>query len=330
MRFHRTLGTSRLRYNLLFVTMQSQSPFNSLTRDTSLAGMDEASVSNDAPSSARLLHLPGISQTQEAMDTDKLRGEAHRSFSLSRLFRQADCYQNGHLTPELSSQGDVGRIQACLCSTVPWYSFRHSWSYRVGKRLLDVVLALVLLPLLLPICLLLMLLIKCSSKGPVFYRHLRVGQDSRGFHLYKFRTMFSNSDAILAALLATDSDARREWDEHYKLRRDPRVTPLGSLLRRTSLDELPQILNVLLGHMSFVGPRPIVHDEIGRYGGAFAFYAAAKPGITGLWQVSGRGTVAYETRVSLDIKYVTTWSFLHDMRVLLKTARVVCSSEGAY
>ena len=330
MRFHRTLGTSRLRYNLLFVTMQSQSPFNSLTRDTSLAGMDEASVSNDAPSSARLLHLPGISQTQEAMDTDKLRGQAHRSFSLSRLFRQADCYQNGHLTPELSSQGDVGRIQACLCSTVPWYSFRHSWSYRVGKRLLDVVLALVLLPLLLPICLLLTLLIKCSSKGPVFYRHLRVGQDSRGFHLYKFRTMFSNSDAILAALLATDSDARREWDEHYKLRRDPRVTPLGALLRRTSLDELPQILNVLLGHMSFVGPRPIVHDEIGRYGGAFAFYAAAKPGITGLWQVSGRGTVAYETRVSLDIKYVTTWSFLHDMRVLLKTARVVCSSEGAY
>jgi len=142
--------------------------------------------------------------------------------------------------------------------------------------------------------------------------------------------MFINSDAILAALLATDSDARQEWDEHYKLRRNPRVTPLGAMLRRTSLDELPQIVNVLLGHMSFVGPRPIVHDEIGRYGGAFAFYAAAKPGITGLWQVSGRGTVPYETRVSLDIKYVTTWSFLHDIRVLLKTARVVCTSEGAY
>jgi exopolysaccharide production protein ExoY len=208
--------------------------------------------------------------------------------------------------------------------------FRQSWSYRVAKRMLDLVLAIALLPFFIPICLLLMLLIKCGSKGPVFYRHLRVGQDSRGFHLYKFRTMFLNSDAILKDYLATDPVARREWDERYKLRCDPRVTPLGAILRRTSLDELPQIVNVLLGHMSFVGPRPIVRDEVSRYGGAFALYAAAKPGITGLWQVSGRGTLPYETRVSLDIKYVTTWSFLHDLRVLLKTARVVCNSEGAY
>jgi exopolysaccharide production protein ExoY len=208
--------------------------------------------------------------------------------------------------------------------------FRHSWSYRVAKRMLDLVLAIALLPFFVPICLLLMLLIKCGSKGPVFYRHLRVGQDSRGFHLYKFRTMFLDSDTILKDYLATDPGARQEWDERYKLRRDPRVTPLGAILRRTSLDELPQIVNVLLGHMSFVGPRPIVHDEVCRYGGAFALYAAAKPGITGLWQVSGRGTLPYEMRVSLDIKYVTTWSFLHDLRVLLKTARVVCNSEGAY
>jgi exopolysaccharide production protein ExoY len=212
----------------------------------------------------------------------------------------------------------------------PVSSRQNSWSYRVGKRLLDLTLALVLFPFLLPVCLLLMLLIKCSSRGPVFYKHLRVGQDSRGFHLYKFRTMFVDNDAILAAYLASDRDARQEWDEHYKLRRDPRVTRLGAILRRTSLDELPQIVNVLLGHMSFVGPRPIVHDEIRRYGMAFSFYAAAKPGITGLWQVSGRGTLSYEKRVSLDIRYVETWSFLHDMRVLLKTARAVCSSEGAY
>ena len=208
--------------------------------------------------------------------------------------------------------------------------FRHSWSYRVAKRMLDLVLAIALLPFFVPICLLLMLLIKCGSKGPVFYRHLRVGQDSRGFHLYKFRTMFLNSDVILKDYLATDPIARQEWEERYKLRRDPRVTPLGAILRRTSLDELPQIVNVLLGHMSFVGPRPIVRDEVARYGGAFAFYAAAKPGITGLWQVSGRGTLPYETRVSLDIQYVTTWTFLDDLRVLLKTARVVCNSEGAY
>lgn len=310
--------------------MRSQSPSNSLVRNTLPAGTDETCVLNDEPSRARLLYLPGISQTQKTIDSGKIPGDVRRGFPLSRLLRQAVCYLNGPVTQELSSEGDAARMQACLCSTVPWYSFRHSWSYRVGKRMLDLVLSLVLLPFLLPVCLLLMLLVKCSSKGPVFYKHLRVGQDSRGFHLYKFRTMFINSDVILAALLATDSEARQEWDEHYKLRHDPRVTPLGALLRRTSLDELPQILNVLLGHMSFVGPRPIVHDEISRYGGAFAFYAAAKPGITGLWQVSGRGTVPYETRVSLDIKYVTTWSFLHDMRVLLKTARVVCNSEGAY
>lgn len=196
--------------------------------------------------------------------------------------------------------------------------------------MLDVVLAVVILLLLFPVFLLLMLLVKCSSKGPVFYKQLRVGQGSRGFHLYKFRTMFVGSDAILAAFLATDEEAREEWAEHYKLRSDPRVTRLGAILRRTSLDELPQIVNVLQGHMSFVGPRPIVHDEIWRYGRAYALYAAAKPGITGLWQVSGRGTVSYATRVSLDVKYVTTWSLLHDLKVLVKTARVVCIAEGAY
>jgi exopolysaccharide production protein ExoY len=196
--------------------------------------------------------------------------------------------------------------------------------------MLDVVLAMAILLLLFPVFLLLMVLVKCSSKGPAFYKQLRVGQDSRGFHLYKFRTMFVDSDAVLAAFLATDEEAREEWAKHYKLRSDPRVTRLGAILRRTSLDELPQIMNVLQGHMSFVGPRPIVHDEIWRYGGAFALYAAAKPGITGLWQVSGRGTLSYATRVSLDVKYVTTWSFLHDLKVLVKTARVVCNAEGAY
>ncbi len=232
--------------------------------------------------------------------------------------------------PLLVDYEDHGRGSTSLYSPGQYDSFRRSWSYRVAKRVLDLALAIALLPLLLPICLLLMLLIKCTSKGPVFYRHLRVGQDSRKFHLYKFRTMFINSDAILEAYLATDPLARQEWTDHYKLRCDPRVTPLGSILRRTSLDEVPQILNVLLGHMSFVGPRPIVHDEICRYGGAFALYAAVKPGITGLWQVSGRGTLSYAARVSLDTQYVMTWSLPHDLRVLLRTARVVLDSVGAY
>jgi lipopolysaccharide/colanic/teichoic acid biosynthesis glycosyltransferase len=234
------------------------------------------------------------------------------------------------VAPLLVECEDHGRGSTYLFVPGQYDSFRRSWSYRVAKRVLDLALAIALLPFIAPICLLLMLLIKCTSKGPVFYRHLRVGQDSRKFHLYKFRTMFINSDAILEAYLATDPLARQEWTDHYKLRCDPRVTPLGSVLRRTSLDEVPQILNVLLGHMSFVGPRPIVHDEICRYGGAFALYAAVKPGITGLWQVSGRGTLSYATRVSLDIQYVMTWSLPHDLRVLFKTARVVLDSVGAY
>lgn len=209
-------------------------------------------------------------------------------------------------------------------------SFRHSWSYRVGKRMFDVALAGGLLLFLLPVFLLLMLLIKCSSEGPVFYKHLRIGQDSRAFHLYKFRTMFLHGDTLLTDYLATDPEARQEWEVHYKLRSDPRVTRLGASLRRASLDELPQILNVLLGHMSFVGPRPIVRDEIRRYGAAFAVYNSAKPGITGLWQVSGRGALPYEARVALDMEYVATWSFLQDLRLMLKTARVVFNAKGAY
>ena len=241
---------------------------------------------------------------------------------------QAAGYLSQYLALETS--GAAAGLQLHAWGAEPRNLIRLAWSYRVAKRIFDLVLAIALLPLLLPVCLLLMLLIKCSSKGPVFYRHLRVGQDSRAFHLYKFRTMFPHDRALLQAYLATNHDARREWEEQYKLRWDPRVTRLGAILRRTSLDELPQILNVLLGQMSFVGPRPIVHDEIPRYGAAFPFYAAAKPGITGLWQVSGRGAVSYETRVSLDITYVMTWSFVQDLSVLLKTVRAVCRSEGAY
>jgi len=266
----------------------------------------------------------------EAADSGESPCPTKGTFSLTRTLSHAASYLNKYLAPEISGHGGAAGMQMRTWGTALPSSFRHSWSYRVAKRTFDLVLAVALLPVFLPVCLLLMLSIKCSSKGPVFYRHLRVGQDSRGFYLYKFRTMFLHGDALLAAYLATSPEARQEWDEHYKLRWDPRVTRLGAILRRTSLDELPQIVNVLLGHMSFVGPRPIVHDEIQRYGAAFPFYTSAKPGITGLWQVSGRGNLSYETRVSLDIIYVTTWSFFHDLRVLLKTARAVCGSVGAY
>ncbi len=213
---------------------------------------------------------------------------------------------------------------------LPQNPLRKFWTYTVAKRSFDLALAVTLTPLLFPLLVLLTLLTSCCSKGPVFYRHLRVGRNCRAFYLYKFRTMFLDGDARLQTYLAQSPDAQKEWNAQYKLRRDPRVTPLGRFLRRTSLDELPQIVNILLGQMSFVGPRPIVPAEIGRYGEAFAYYAAAKPGITGLWQVSGRGTVSYQRRVALDVRYVMTWSLLRDLQILLKTPRAVCSSEGAY
>jgi exopolysaccharide production protein ExoY len=266
-------------------------------------------------------------KTQNVATQEEVSGN-ERNGSSARLPYQAAGYLHKYLALETS--GTAAGLQLHAWGAKPRDLFRQAWSYRVAKRIFDFVLAVALLPLLLPVCLLLMLLIKCSSRGPVFYRHLRVGQDSRSFYLYKFRTMYLHDQTLLEAYLTTNAEARREWEEQYKLRWDPRVTRLGAILRRTSLDELPQIVNVLLGQMSFVGPRPIVHDEIHRYGAAFPFYAAAKPGITGLWQVSGRGAVSYETRVSLDIIYVMTWSFVQDLSVLLKTVRAVCRSEGAY
>jgi exopolysaccharide production protein ExoY len=230
--------------------------------------------------------------------------------------------------PRLSLPNDISGFADELLPDQP--TLQRQWSYRVAKRTFDVLLALIISPFLLPLALALVVLVKISSKGPVFYRQRRVGQNGRPFHLYKFRTMFHDSDWLLVSHLAAKPGARREWEQYYKLRVDPRVTRIGAALRRTSLDELPQLINVLAGHMSFVGPRPIVHEELPRYGQALPFYTAAKPGVTGLWQVSGRGKLSYETRVSLDVEYVSTWSFTKDLHVLMKTWAAVWRGEGAF
>jgi exopolysaccharide production protein ExoY len=235
---------------------------------------------------------------------------------------------------ENSAPADVSQIAASrtrkvfLLASAP--HLHGKWSYRVAKRTFDILLALALAPLVLPVVLVLMAVMKLSSHGPVFYRQRRIGQFGRPFFLYKFRTMVPNGDSLLARHLEDTPGALQEWEEHYKLRTDPRVTSLGAALRRTSLDELPQLVNVLAGHMSFVGPRPVVEEELSRYGGALAYYTAAKPGLTGLWQVSGRGTLSYQARVSLDMQYVKTWSFVQDLRVLLRTAAAVSRCDGAY
>jgi lipopolysaccharide/colanic/teichoic acid biosynthesis glycosyltransferase len=207
---------------------------------------------------------------------------------------------------------------------------RDRWSYRIAKRMFDLLLALALIVLLGPAVLLYGIIMKLCLRGPVFYRQRRIGQNGRKFYLYKFRTMIPHSDSVLVMHLAAESGARREWQEHQKLRKDPRVTRFGALLRRTSLDELPQILNVLIGEMSFVGPRPIVEAELTRYGASLPFYTAVKPGLSGLWQVSGRGELSYSARVALDVQYVKTWSFMQDVRILLKTPAAVWHCDGAF
>ncbi len=165
---------------------------------------------------------------------------------------------------------------------------------------------------------------------PIFYGHERVGQDGKTFKCYKFRTMAPNADKLLAELLSSSAEARAEWARDFKLKSDPRITSIGHFLRKTSLDELPQLWNVLVGDMSLVGPRPVVTAELERYGTQVDYYLEAKPGVTGLWQISGRNDVSYDTRVYLDAWYVKNWSLFNDIVILFRTVSVIFRREGAY
>lgn len=197
------------------------------------------------------------------------------------------------------------------------------------KRSFDISASMVILTLLAPVLLWIALRIRLA--GPkVLFKHRRIGQSGKTFNCYKFRTMAINSDQILTDLLAKNPAIKKEWEEKMKITNDPRITTIGHFLRKTSLDELPQLWNVLRGDMSLVGPRPIVDKEIERYGNRFDFYTSVKPGITGLWQVSGRSDTDYKTRVQLDTWYVKNWTLWYDIAILFKTFRVVLNRSGAY
>jgi Undecaprenyl-phosphate galactose phosphotransferase WbaP len=206
---------------------------------------------------------------------------------------------------------------------------RHS---RVLKRTGDIVFSLAMLSLCSPLLVLLVLLVKITSRGPVFYVQQRVGRGYRQFGCIKFRTMRRDADRILSAVLAASPDLQEEFRNDFKLRNDPRITRLGRFLRRSSLDELPQFVNVLRGEMSVVGPRPIVSQELPRYGKRMEEVLAVRPGLTGLWQVSGRNNLSYRKRVQLDLYYARYRSLKMDMRILLRTIRVVLDprDRGAY
>jgi undecaprenyl-phosphate galactose phosphotransferase len=200
---------------------------------------------------------------------------------------------------------------------------------RFFKRSFDVIGSILLLVVLSPVFLIVAFLVRRSGKQVIF-AHERVGRNGKYFGCLKFRSMIPNAQNVLEELLATDPAAREEWEREFKLKNDPRITPIGNFLRKTSLDELPQLWNVLKGEMSLVGPRPVIQDEIERYGVSAAYYFKAKPGLTGLWQVSGRNDVDYDSRIDLDVWYVENWSMLKDIIILLRTVKVVLGRGGAY
>jgi lipopolysaccharide/colanic/teichoic acid biosynthesis glycosyltransferase len=210
----------------------------------------------------------------------------------------------------------------------PWAVF--SYRYRTLKRILDVTLLFCICPLLFLLGGLIILAIRLNSPGPVFYRHERIGRFGVPIGVWKFRTMFVNGDQVMEEYFRNNPEAREEWRVAHKLKNDPRVTSIGRFLRKTSLDEIPQALNVILGEMSLIGPRPIVQSEVDKYGDVFPLYTHVKPGISGLWQVSGRCDLTYAERVALDARYVMEWTLRRDLKILIRTIPVLLGGRGAY
>jgi len=210
-------------------------------------------------------------------------------------------------------------------TTLP-LSFTPAWDW---IRCFDIILALAALILVGPLMVVTAIVIRLTSAGPAFFIHKRIGQNGKTFGCWKFRTMATDADRRLADLLERDSVARAEWHRDHKLRKDPRITPVGQFLRRSSIDELPQLFNVLNGTMSWVGPRPIVHNEIGRYGHHFRQYCAVRPGITGLWQVSGRSNTTYRRRVAMDVMYVRRRNVMLYGAIMARTLPAVLLQRGS-
>ena len=198
------------------------------------------------------------------------------------------------------------------------------------KRLFDVIAALTMVIVLSPLILCVAALIFVTDGRPILIRHNRVGFGGKQFPCFKFRTMVVDAQEALAAYLDANPRAMDEWKQTQKLKHDPRITPVGRVLRQLSVDELPQLVNIIEGHMSVVGPRPIVECEMDKYGVAIDHYLAARPGLTGLWQVSGRSNTAYETRVTCDCEYVEGWSMGRDIQIIARTIPAVLRAQGTY
>jgi Undecaprenyl-phosphate galactose phosphotransferase WbaP len=216
--------------------------------------------------------------------------------------------------------------------TQPKGLYVEALNAKFAKRLFDIGFSLLVLILFSPVYLLLAILVACSSKGPIFYVQQRVGKNYKRFNCIKFRTMVTNADEVLAQIISREPHLQQEFEENFKLKHDPRITRIGKFLRITSLDEFPQFLNVLKGDMSVVGPRPLVPEELPKYGIHIEQVLTIRPGITGLWQVSGRNDIPYPRRIQIDLHYVKFWNFWLDLWIIVKTIGVVIipKDNGAY
>jgi Undecaprenyl-phosphate galactose phosphotransferase WbaP len=239
--------------------------------------------------------------------------------------RGAGTIQDGDQWPDVARR----RIKPRDANAAPRRIMHAGPAGSFTKRAVDIVGASLLLLALAPVMLVLCLLVRMDG-GPAFFAHTRIGANGRTFGCLKFRSMCIDAERRLQDLLDRDPAARAEWERDYKLRNDPRITAIGRFLRQSSLDELPQLINVLMGDMSLVGPRPIVNGEVSRYGTAIQEYLRCRPGITGLWQTSGRNDVNYDKRVELDTRYARNWSFTQDIVILFRTVGVVFKRSGAY
>jgi lipopolysaccharide/colanic/teichoic acid biosynthesis glycosyltransferase len=210
--------------------------------------------------------------------------------------------------------------------------YEEALNAKFAKRLFDIGFSLLVLILFSPVYLLLAMLVACSSKGPIFYVQQRVGKNYKLFNCIKFRTMVTNADEVLAQIISREPDLQQEFEDNFKLKHDPRITTIGRFLRITSLDEFPQFLNVLKGDMSVVGPRPLVPEELPKYGIHIEQVLTIRPGITGLWQVSGRNDIPYPRRIQIDLHYVKFRNFWLDLWIVIKTIGVVIipKDNGAY
>jgi lipopolysaccharide/colanic/teichoic acid biosynthesis glycosyltransferase len=225
-------------------------------------------------------------------------------------------------------------IRSMNGAAMPPVTYRQGWnvslSPEIAQRVLDILFAMAVLLVALPVLILVAIAIRIDSPGPLFFVQKRIGKNGVPFPCIKFRTMSVDAEAVLKEKLASCTKARAEWDEFFKLRNDPRVTRLGRFVRKYSIDEFPQLLNVLAGQMAVVGPRPIVSAEIPLYGRSFAAYCRVRPGLTGLWQVSGRNDVSYPRRVAMDRLYVARKAMVLDAKLLALTIPNVLLARGSY